>query len=272
MLRGSHSGGHAQSGHAPMDVDMSDAETEFGYAAEANRPHSAETVDMDVEGKPQMIRALYGMPEDCFVHVLKFLSAEQLCLCASVCSEFQRLTASEQFWQKLCTADYGADAETLTECYGSTVDKTKPAYWKRIYRELIDYRIELHFTGGPRAGDHQVVPKDVECMLGRSRQNNVCILHDEMVSRRHAKIVHKDRHYWIHDVGGINRTFINKRVIKQHSDIRLFVNDEVDMGSSTFLIKLVGPDAAAAAAALGEDSVQEQQATITAAVTATPEA
>lgn len=196
---------------------------------------------MDVEGSQQIMQALYGMPEDCFVHVLKFLSSDQLCRCAAVCRDFKRLTGADQFWQRLCIADYGESADTLTDFYSSTVGTSGPEYWKRIYRQLVNYKIELHFTGGPRAGDHQPVPKSLECMLGRSRQNDVCILHDEMVSRRHAKIMWRERHYWIHDVGGINRTFVNKRVIKQHSDIRLYINDEVDMGSSTFLIKLARP-------------------------------
>mmetsp|Transcript_21182 Transcript_21182/g.43001 ORF Transcript_21182/g.43001 Transcript_21182/m.43001 type:complete len:260 (+) Transcript_21182:288-1067(+) len=236
MFRNAPQAAHADAARRPVDVEMSDAEF-----AHENRPQSAETVDMELDS-PQVVRALYGMPEDCFIHVLRFLSAEQLCLCATVCSDFKRLTAAEQFWQKLCVADYGADTEALWECYGASVDTSLPAYWKRIYRQLMNYRIELHFTGGPRTGEHQPVSKK-DCMLGRSRQNDVCILHDEMVSRRHAKIVHHDRHYWIHDVGGINRTFINKRVIKQHNDIRLYINDEVDMGSSTFLIKLLAPSA-----------------------------
>jgi predicted component of type VI protein secretion system len=80
-----------------------------------------------------------------------------------------------------------------------------------------------------------------ECMLGRSRQNNVCILHDEMVSRKHAKILRRNGHYFIHDVGGINFTFINKRVIPQHCDCRLHIDDTVDMGSSTFIVCLIPP-------------------------------
>jgi pSer/pThr/pTyr-binding forkhead associated (FHA) protein len=48
------------------------------------------------------------------------------------------------------------------------------------------------------------------CMIGRSRQNNICILQDEMVSRKHAKISKGAYHYMIHDVGSINGTFVNQ--------------------------------------------------------------
>ena len=47
-------------------------------------------------------------------------------------------------------------------------------------------------------------------MIGRSRQNNICILQDEMVSRKHAKISKSGFHYLIHDVGSINGTFVNQ--------------------------------------------------------------
>jgi len=206
------------------DGRMSSPDTELGEDSmhDDARPESADTVDMDLDDREVLkLLPLYGVPEDCFVHVLRFLSAEQLCLLARASKDFKKLTGADQFWQKLCVQDYGADTETLTEAYSHLVNTGMPMYWKRMYKELMNYRIKLHFTAGPRSGDDQRVPFDGPCMLGRSRQNDVCILHDEMVSRKHAKIVRKDRHYWIHDVGGINRTFINKRVIKQYNDHRL---------------------------------------------------
>ena len=49
------------------------------------RPQSADTIvadsDMEVEASVRS-RALIMVPEDCFIHVLKFLSAEQLCTLA----------------------------------------------------------------------------------------------------------------------------------------------------------------------------------------------
>lgn len=196
----------------------------------SERPQSAETVDMELDAS-RVVRALGGVPEDCFVHVLKNLSVEELVRASMVNTDFRRMAGADMFWQRLCCTDYVTDRELIAECY-SPVVTPGAQYWKRIYQELRHYRIELEFTAGPRNGDHQEVLRDKVCSLGRSRQNDVCILHDEMVSRKHATIKVVDKHYCIQDVGGINRTFINQRVIPQHVDTRLCINDQVDMGSS----------------------------------------
>lgn len=243
-----------QSGGASQDMDHEMTETEpsahmpmshgRGHSPDAHRPQSGksdDTIEMEVESMRP--RALFMVPEDCFIHVLKFLSAEQLCTLARVSAEFSELTRSDMFWNKLCVSDYGASTEVILEAYASTVPRAPPAFWKRVHQAMATYRISLHFVSGPRTGDKAPVPMEGECMLGRSRQNTVCILHDEMVSRKHAKIVRQRRHYFIHDVGGINFTFVNKRVIPQHSDHKLAINDTIDMGSSTFIITLLPPDA-----------------------------
>mmetsp|Transcript_43175 Transcript_43175/g.105626 ORF Transcript_43175/g.105626 Transcript_43175/m.105626 type:complete len:256 (+) Transcript_43175:109-876(+) len=224
---------------AMMEVDM--PAHAGGGRRDEERPQSADTVDMEVDA-PAAVRALGGVPEDCFVHVLKGLQAAELVRAAMVNRDFRRLSGADQFWQKLCVADYGADAGLLLECYKPVVPAGEE-FWKRVYRELREYRIELEFTAGPRSGDHQEVARDKECSLGRSRQNDVCILHDEMVSRKHAKIAVEGRHYCLTDVGGINRTFINQRVIPQHVPTRLCINDQVDMGSSCFMVRLLPPAA-----------------------------
>lgn len=214
---------------AGIDGDTEMDWTPFGDHVACNRPYSADTVEMEVEAP--RAQALCGVPEDCFVHVLRSLSAEELRRCACVSREFHRLSGQDMFWQKLCIEDYGASSEVLLECYKEAV-LSGPTFWKRMYRELRHYRIALEFTAGPRSGDRQEIKRQQECSLGRSRQNMVCILHDEMVSRKHAKIRVIDKHFCIQDVGGINRTFINQRVIPQHVDTRLYVSDQVDMGSS----------------------------------------
>jgi len=64
-------------------------------------------------------------------------------------------------------------------------------------------------------------------MIGRSRQNNICILQDEMVSRKHAKISKSGYNYLIHDVGSINGTFVNQKQLTKFVDQRLHFGDQV---------------------------------------------
>jgi hypothetical protein len=54
-----------------------------GNSAEQHRPQSADTVDMEIDATTKP-RALFMVPEDCFIHVLKFLSAGKLCALAQV--------------------------------------------------------------------------------------------------------------------------------------------------------------------------------------------
>ncbi len=54
------------------------------------------------------------------------------------------------------------------------------------------------------------ISKTEPTAIGRSRQNNICILQDEMVSRKHGKIIPQARAYMLQDLGSINGTFINQ--------------------------------------------------------------
>ncbi len=212
-----HQGGPALPpgrGHGGSDVVFFDRDQEELCA----RPRSADTVqDMELD-PPSTIRALSEVPEDCFVHILKHLSAAELLRVGMVNKEIFHLGNSDLHWHKLCMIDYGADSDTLLECYRDAVP-SGPSFWKRMYRELRDYGIEIEFIAGPRAGDLQKVLRDKVCMIGRSRTNDVCILHDEMVSRKHAQIrVKEDGHFYLQDIGGINRTFVNRAVIPQMID------------------------------------------------------
>lgn len=57
--------------------------------------------------------------------------------------------------------------------------------------------------------DYVQISKIETTNIGRSRQNDICILQDEMVSRKHGKIIPKARRYMLQDLGSINGTFIN---------------------------------------------------------------
>ena len=193
---------------------------------EESRPKSAETVsaeamDLDAPAADCSYK-MQGVPEDCFVHVFKFFDAVQLCSMARVCRDFRRLSQADMFWKKLCISEYCDDVTTMEETFSSSLKDCSANYWKSMYKAMMHCKIELLFTAGPRQGENQVIDTSGgPCLLGRSRYNHVCILHDEMVSRKHAIIVRNNNRYWLRDVGGINRTFINKRVIVQHTDYAL---------------------------------------------------
>jgi hypothetical protein len=213
---GPQHGGHSYSGHGASDLMLCDRDQDESCA----RPRSADTVEnMQIDSPTfSRVRTLREVPEDCFVHVLKHLSAAELLRVGMVNREIFQLGNADIHWHKLSLADFGADSDLLLECYKDVV-LSGPRFWKRMYRELLDYRLEIEFTAGPRSGDLQELHRDKVCMIGRSRTNDVCILHDEMVSRKHAQIrVKEDGHYYLTDIGGINRTFINRQVIQQFYD------------------------------------------------------
>lgn len=221
------------------------------------RPQSARTVDgysrvrdlMDIDAaftgaehcsiKP---RPLYGVHEDCFAHVLRFLPLKHLSLTGRVSRDLRRACNCDSLWIKLCHSEYGSEnATVLMERYSQTVEPGTTNFWKHTFKAMMHFPIQLQFTGGPRAGETQVVVIGTEgSMIGRSRQNNICILQDEMVSRKHAKISKSGYNYLIHDVGSINGTFVNQKQLTKFVDQRLHFGDQVDMGNSVFTIEL-GP-------------------------------
>jgi hypothetical protein len=68
--------------------------------------------------------------------------------------------------------------------------------------------------------------------IGRSRQNDISILQDEMVSRKHGEIFREGIFYWFKDVGSINGTFINQEQIQQDVPWKLLVDDHVEIGAT----------------------------------------
>lgn len=155
-------------------------------------------------------KPLLGLPEDCFLHVLRFLNVEQLCVAGGVNRQLRRLMDCDTLWRRHCLVDFGNDAEDIMEEYSQLVDSSEPAYYKRLYRSMIGFRVELRFWTGPRASEAIEVSNTKSTNIGRSRQNDICILQDEMVSRKHAQVAYKNKRYWLNDLGSINGTFINQ--------------------------------------------------------------
>lgn len=116
--------------------------------------------------------------------------------------------------------------------------------WKECYQKLSESAIRLEFSRGPRASDVQILRRTQdEFTIGRSRRNHVCLLLDDAVSRKHARIRYHNRCFWIQDVGSSNGTWMRNQCLPHHVDVRLHPGDFVEVGVSCFTVSLHFDDA-----------------------------
>ncbi len=72
-----------------------------------------------------------------------------------------------------------------------------------------------------------------ETTIGRSSQNDIHLRGDATVGRQHAKIMERDCHYRLVDLGARNYTRVNGLIV--HVPVLLEPNDEIQFGDSTVL-------------------------------------
>jgi hypothetical protein len=101
-------------------------------------------------------------------------------------------------------------------------------------------RFALRFISGKYQGGEFPLHMDREIIIGRSSDLDMVLVED-MVSRRHAKIMTNASEISIQDLGSTNGTFVNGEKI---SRARLSEGDRILVGTS--IIKLVAVDPAAA--------------------------
>jgi pSer/pThr/pTyr-binding forkhead associated (FHA) protein len=78
---------------------------------------------------------------------------------------------------------------------------------------------------GPNAGSKFLVDKDLTT-AGRHPESDI-FLDDVTVSRRHAEFRRKDGTFFIHDVGSLNGTYVNRQRVE---DTELADGDELQIG------------------------------------------
>jgi pSer/pThr/pTyr-binding forkhead associated (FHA) protein len=78
---------------------------------------------------------------------------------------------------------------------------------------------------GPNAGSKFLIDKDVTTS-GRHPESDI-FLDDVTVSRRHAEFRRKDARFYIHDVGSLNGTYVNRQRVEE---TELANGDELQIG------------------------------------------
>jgi pSer/pThr/pTyr-binding forkhead associated (FHA) protein len=78
---------------------------------------------------------------------------------------------------------------------------------------------------GPNAGSKFLIDKDVTT-TGRHPESDI-FLDDVTVSRRHAEFRRKDGRFFIHDVGSLNGTYVNRQRVEE---TELATGDELQIG------------------------------------------
>jgi pSer/pThr/pTyr-binding forkhead associated (FHA) protein len=97
----------------------------------------------------------------------------------------------------------------------------------------------LVVTRGPNSGSRFVLTADdvPVVTIGRHPDSDI-FLDDITVSRRHAEVCHRDGSFWVHDVGSLNGTYVNRHMMSQ--DQLLASGDEVQVGKFRLLFLAPG--------------------------------
>lgn len=106
--------------------------------------------------------------------------------------------------------------------------------------------LALRFISGKYQGGEFPLPEDGEIVIGRSSELDMVLVED-MVSRRHAKILVEAGDIFLEDLGSTNGSFVNGEKV---SRTKLAEGDRILIGTS--IIKVVASD--------GSSSVQDAKA------------
>lgn len=75
------------------------------------------------------------------------------------------------------------------------------------------------------------------CTIGRSPRNNI-VLDDSYVSQEHARLVRRDGHWWLDDLGSRNGTLLNEMPLSAETVVT--VGDVITIGRVSFRLENSG--------------------------------
>ncbi len=146
---------------------------------------------------------------------------------------------------EISESDSDNDAETITQKENNKLDEFETKIRKEsltLLRQDVDGEpnllpYQLLTIYGPYKGKrYQLLQPDTK--IGRDDKLNDIILDkgkngepDQSISRRHATIVHKEGSFFISDKRSKTRTYVNRQVVSEDSEIEIFPNDEVEIVS-----------------------------------------
>ena len=94
-------------------------------------------------------------------------------------------------------------------------------------------------VGAALQGPDGRIPLGLEPItIGRASTNQV-VLHDPLVSSRHAIIALKDQGYWVTDTGSSNGTLLNQKHLVPHVPSRLHPGDSIRLGNITCVYEVI---------------------------------
>jgi len=88
---------------------------------------------------------------------------------------------------------------------------------------------------GPMSGQRFPIETQEYC-IGTSENNDLCIVGDDYVSRRHACLRYQQGSLFIHDQGSRNATFVNQKMVSDTGKV-LAIGDQIALGQSVFEIE-----------------------------------
>lgn len=88
-----------------------------------------------------------------------------------------------------------------------------------------------------RTKEVKVLPGDV-IKIGRSNQSTYCVTGNTSIGRNHAAIVRRGNDCYLKDMGSVNGTSVNGRLLKQNQACRLQSGDRITLADEDFIFEL----------------------------------
>jgi FHA domain len=100
-------------------------------------------------------------------------------------------------------------------------------HYQKYVKEVINRGIQPRIIFNSKSGKQVLNIRKPIVIIGRDPQNDI-VLHDQQVSRKHAKIYYSERKFIIEDLGSRNGTYVNQARIKK---MEIQKGDSIEIGA-----------------------------------------